>query len=112
MTSGLTTSEPLGEAVAVDGKTLRGSKKQGGDYVMIAKDNQRKLKADIELVFTLPPWGDTQASIRKVDIGHGRIESRNLTTSKALVGYSDWPGLAQVFESQSSQSENAVTFGS
>jgi hypothetical protein len=31
-------------------------------------------------------------------IGHGRIEQRNLTTSEALVGYSDWPGLAQVFE--------------
>ena len=28
----------------------------------------------------------------------GRIETRNLTTSEALVGYSDWPGLAQVFE--------------
>lgn len=71
---------------------------KGGDYVMIAKDNQRQLKADIELVFTLPPWGDPQASTRTVDIGHGRIESRHLTTSEALVGYNDWPGLAQVFE--------------
>jgi predicted transposase YbfD/YdcC len=71
---------------------------KGGDYVMIVKDNQRQLKADIELVFTLPPWGDTQEHIRTVEAGHGRIESRNLTTSEALVGYSDWPGLAQVFE--------------
>jgi hypothetical protein len=31
-------------------------------------------------------------------LGHGRIEQRNLTTSEALVGYSDWRGLAQVFE--------------
>jgi predicted transposase YbfD/YdcC len=157
-------SEPVDRAMAVDGKTLRGSKKQGapgthllsvvghrlgltltqqavddktneikavetvleqivlygriltmdalltqrqvaqtivekgGDYVMIAKENQRQLKADIELVFTLPPWGDCQDSTRTVDIGHGRVESRNLTTSEALVGYSDWPGLAQVFE--------------
>lgn len=164
MRSDLTASEPLDEAIAVDGKTLRGSKKQGapgthllsvvghrlgltltqqavddktneikavetvleqitlhgrivtmdalltqrhvaqtivdkgGDYVMIAKKNQRKLKADIELVFTLPPWGDRQESIRTVDVGHGRIESRNLTTSEALAGYSDWPGRAQVFE--------------
>ena len=36
--------------------------------------------------------------MRTVDIGHGRIEQRNITTSEALVGYSDWPGLAQVFE--------------
>lgn len=70
----------------------------GGDYVMIVKDNQPQLKADIELVFTLPPAGDHQAHVRTVDIGHGRIETRNLTTSEALVGYSTWPGLAQVFE--------------
>ena len=70
----------------------------GGDYVMIVKDNQPELKADIELVFTLPPAGDRQAHVRTVDIGHGRIETRNLTTSEALVGYSAWPGLAQVFE--------------
>src|SRR2546425_288840 len=71
---------------------------KGGDYVMIVKENQPQLKADIELVFTLPPTGDRQESVRTVDVGHGRIETRNLTTSEALVGYSDWPGMAQVFE--------------
>ena len=71
---------------------------EGGDYVMIVKDNQPQLRADIELVFALPPAGDRQETARTVDIGHGRIEQRNLTTSAALVGYSDWPGLAQVFE--------------
>lgn len=71
---------------------------KGGDYVMIVKENQPQLKADIELVFTMPPAGDRQESVRTVDVGHGRIETRNLTTSEALVGYSDWPGLAQVFE--------------
>jgi predicted transposase YbfD/YdcC len=70
----------------------------GGDYVLIVKDNQPQLRADIELVFTLPPAGDRQEAARTVDLGHGRIEQRNLTTSEALVGYSDWPGLAQVFE--------------
>ena len=70
----------------------------GGDYVMIVKENQPQLHADIELVFTLPPAGDHQPSARTVDIGHGRIEQRNITTSEALVGYTDWPGLAQVFE--------------
>jgi predicted transposase YbfD/YdcC len=71
---------------------------KGGDYVMIVKENQPRLHADIELVFTLPPVGDRQDTVRTVDIGHGRIEQRNLTTSEALGGYSDWPGLAQVFE--------------
>jgi predicted transposase YbfD/YdcC len=71
---------------------------EGGDYVMIVKENQPQLRADIELVFTLPPVGDRQETARTVDIGHGRIEQRNITTSEALVGYSTWPGLAQVFE--------------
>jgi predicted transposase YbfD/YdcC len=71
---------------------------KGGDYVMIVKENQPQLKADIELVCTLPPTGDRQESVRTVDVGHGRVETRNLTTSEALLGYSDWPGMAQVFE--------------
>ena len=71
---------------------------EGGDYVMTVKANQPQLRADIELVFTLPPAGDRQETARTVDIGHGRIEQRNITTSEVLVGYSDWPGLAQVFE--------------
>ena len=71
---------------------------KGGDYVMIVKENQPRLRADIALVFTLPPVGDRQETARTIDIGHGRIEQRNITTSEALVGYSDWPGLAQVFE--------------
>ena len=70
----------------------------GGDSVMIVKEKQPQLHADIERVFTLPPAGDRQLSARTVDSGHGRIEQRNITTREALAGYSDWPGLAQVFE--------------
>jgi predicted transposase YbfD/YdcC len=70
----------------------------GGDYVMVVKDNQPRLRADIALVFTRPPAGDRQATAQTVDSGHGRIEHRQIMTSEALVGYSDWPGLAQVFE--------------
>ncbi len=50
---------------------------------MIVKDDQPQLKADIELVFTLPPAGDRQESVRTVDRGHGRIETHNPTTSAA-----------------------------
>jgi predicted transposase YbfD/YdcC len=71
---------------------------EGGDYVMTVKEHQPQLRADIALIFTLPPVGDRQETARTVDIGHGRIEQRNITTSEALVGSSDWPGLAQVFE--------------
>ena len=48
--------------------------------------------------FYLTASGDHQESVRTVDVGHGRVETRNLTTSEALVGDSDWPGMAQVFE--------------
>ena len=70
---------------------------KGGDDVMIVKENQPRLRADIALVLTLPPVGDRHETARTVDIGHRRIAQRNLTTSQALVGDSDWPGLAQVF---------------
>ena len=70
---------------------------KGGDYVMIVKDHQPQLHADIALVCALPPAGDRQETARTVDIGHGRIEQRHITTRAALVGDSDWPGLAQVF---------------
>src|SRR5437764_11456126 len=48
----------------------------GGDYVMIVKDNQPQLRADIALVFTLPPTGDHQETARTVDMAHGRIDQR------------------------------------
>ena len=70
---------------------------KGGDSVMIVKEHQPQLRAAIALVLTLPPVGDRQETARTVDSGHGRIEQRNITTSEALVGDSDGPGLAQVF---------------
>jgi hypothetical protein len=71
---------------------------KGGDYVMIVKDHQPQRRTDIALVFALPPAGDRQETARTVAMGHGRIEQRTITTREALVGDSDWPGLAQVFE--------------
>ena len=65
---------------------------------MIVKENQPQLQADMELVFPFPPTGDRQESVRTVDGGHGRVETRHRTTSEALVGSSDGPGMAQVFE--------------
>ncbi len=32
------------------------------------------------------------------DIGHGRVESRRLTSCSILKGYCDWPDCEQVFE--------------
>jgi predicted transposase YbfD/YdcC len=69
-----------------------------GDYVMVVKDNQPQLLSDIQTVFALPPVaGEQRTAAATLDLGHGRIEQRGLQTSNVLMGYSDWPGLAQVF---------------
>jgi predicted transposase YbfD/YdcC len=71
----------------------------GGDYVMIVKENQERLFDDVKTTFDGPcsrllrKWSD-----ETIDIGHGRIEKRFLTSSDELKDYSDWPGLWQVFE--------------
>lgn len=70
---------------------------KGGADVMSVKENQPKLKEASELVCTMPPAGDRPESVRPVDMGHGRIETRQLTTSEAWVGDSAGPGLAPVF---------------
>jgi len=69
-----------------------------GDYVMVVKENQPQLLDDIQTVFALAPMaGERRTAAATVDLGHGRIEQRWLQTSNVLAGYSDWPGLAQVF---------------
>jgi predicted transposase YbfD/YdcC len=77
----------------------------GGDYIWLAKDNQAKLRADIERLF-LPEVCGPASSPQPTDFechrqahkGHGRIELRTLTASSLLHGYLDWPGVRQVFK--------------
>lgn len=77
----------------------------GGEYVWKVKDNQPKLRDDIELLFkkqsaqpgsNVPPADVRVAS--DPDIGHGRIERRTLSASSDLQGYLDWPDARQVFK--------------
>jgi predicted transposase YbfD/YdcC len=71
----------------------------GGNYVMLVKGNQPQLQHDIQLVFhEAHALAETMVAAETVDSGHGRLEQRRLTASSALLGYSDWPGLAQVFQ--------------
>lgn len=71
----------------------------GGDYVMVVKANQPRLLKDIKTLFALDHrLGEGCTGGETLDLGHGRIEQRRLQTSPALVGYSPWPGLAQVFQ--------------
>jgi predicted transposase YbfD/YdcC len=77
---------------------------QGGDYVFPVKENQLRLYQNIQQLFApeypKPGFGKIQMDFltaQKVNKGHGRIETRILTTSEMLNPYSTWPGLAQVY---------------
>jgi predicted transposase YbfD/YdcC len=75
----------------------------GGDYVLLVKENQPTLHADLALLFDPPatvpalPLLDRR-EVRTVDRGHGRQQdTRHLVASTDLAAYLDWPYLAQVF---------------
>ena len=82
----------------------------GGDYLLIVKENQPTLLADIMQVFTpLTPEEQARTGVhtvhplprqtyRTVEKSHGRLEARVIRVSSELAGYSSWPYLAQVFE--------------
>lgn len=74
----------------------------GGDYLLVVKQNQPQLFADIQLLFDPPaqvhplPLHDCRQGAT-VESGHGRTQDRRvLTASTDLAGYLDWPGHAQV----------------
>ncbi|MFN0144426.1 MAG: ISAs1 family transposase [Mycobacterium sp.] len=76
----------------------------GGDYLWIAKENQPTLRADIADLFAIDARtvaggrvAQDRRTVTMVDTGHGRQERRTLTASRDLKGYSEWPGLDQVF---------------
>ena len=74
------------------------------DYLWFVKENQPTLHNDVVELFE----GKQEtvlggviendfARFRTVEKGHGRRETREVTVSSELKGYSDWPGLEQVF---------------
>jgi len=83
-----------------------------GDYLWTVKDNQEGLREEIEVLFQPHrPRPGTSAlptdfqMARTVEKGHGRLETRTLTTSSLLAGYSTWPELAQVFKVESQRTD-------
>jgi len=75
-----------------------------GHYVFPVKENQPQLYKNIRSLFApeypKPGFGkiatDFQTA-RTVNKGHGRIETRTITTSEMLNLYATWPGLMQVY---------------
>jgi len=78
----------------------------GGDYCWIVKENQPSLYDDLRLLFGPQPEDlpgtsalpDDFATVRTVDLGHGRLDERTLTSSSLLAEYQGWPYLAQAFQ--------------
>ena len=63
---------------------------------MAVKANQPELLWDPERLFADPGLvAETGTRAVTWDKGHGRLERRELRASTALVGYTDWPDLAQ-----------------
>lgn len=73
-----------------------------GYYLLVAKDNQPTLAADLADFFTDPPadWRWVQAETW--DKAHGRLEHRRITCSPELNEWfaKRWAGVAQVFRLQ------------
>ena len=71
------------------------------------KGNQPRLLEDLRLLFA-PPTPAKRAGegvlrlpeqhAQTTEKGHGRVDMRSIRVSSELKGYSDWPGLEQVFE--------------
>jgi predicted transposase YbfD/YdcC len=86
------------DALHTQRQTAQAIVDHGGDYLMIVKENQPQLRADIETLFQEPQVvAETLTQACTIESGHGRIETRCLTASTALLGYLDWPGHQQVF---------------
>jgi len=74
------------------------------DYLFPVKENQSGLYKNLQALFApeypKPGFGKIQTDFltaQKVNKGHGRIETRTITTSEMLNPYAAWPGLAHVY---------------
>lgn len=65
----------------------------GNDYLFVVKENQPTLHEEIAVLFADPAAAVTMAE--ETTMHSQRIEQRRLRASTELVGYTDWPGLAQ-----------------
>jgi predicted transposase YbfD/YdcC len=117
--SELAVASRLIEAIDWKGKVLTGDalycqrclcsalRLAGGDYLFLVKGNQPLLLEDLQVLFA--PLAAAKRAGEGVlrlpeqhaqtsEKAHGRVEIRSIRVSSELKGYSDWPGLEQVFE--------------
>ena len=96
----------IGDAIHTQRQVSIQIGKAGGNYLWTVKANQHQLHQDLRDWFDLqvdliPGMGCPPKDFRSVTTttkGHGRIETRTLTTSSQLNDFLDWPFLEQVFK--------------
>ena len=96
----------IGDAIHTQRQVSIQIGKAGGDYIWTVKENHPQLHRDLhdwfDLKFDLlPGMGCPPKDFRSATMtskGHGRIETRTLTTSSQLNDFLDWPFLQQVFK--------------
>jgi predicted transposase YbfD/YdcC len=73
----------------------------GSHYVLIVKENQPTLRAQVTAVLgpvsAAEARGQQRRAARTVEVGHGRIENRYLLLAAVTAAQVAWPGVAQVF---------------
>ena len=72
---------------------------QGGHYVMVVKENQPGLLAQVEgAIAGVDFYTQAPQRAETIDGGYGRIEARQIITTSVLADCAVWPGLDQVFK--------------
>jgi predicted transposase YbfD/YdcC len=110
-TNEITQVADLIEGLILTGKVLTGDAlltqraisediiKQGGDYLLVVKENQPQLLDDIKMSFLDYWWlRDTMRAGRLTDQHGNRTHEWRLQAATLLEGYSRWPGLRQVLK--------------
>ena len=93
---------------------------QDGHYFMVVKRNRRQLYDELTWFFATPPQPCDRPwrTVRTVNKGHGRLETRTLTCTDDLDDYLIWPGVQQVLRREcervvlkTGEVTRAVTYG-
>ena len=94
------------DAMNCQKKTAQQIVKQGGEYLLALKDNQRHMREDVQNLFTWAAAGDFAEMVHDqhttIGKGHGRIETRTCTTLSdpeclAMLGHLEaWENLRTV----------------
>jgi predicted transposase YbfD/YdcC len=90
-----------GDALFTQRSLCRQIREGGSHYVLVVKENQPTLRAEVEAALGPVTRREARAqrrrSVQTVNQGHGRIENRFLLLAAATPEQIDWPGVAQVF---------------